>query len=104
LESTLKTIRDGYGLDEVGRDIIDAVLTSPDNRQEIIRSTREALKMTLFAEYDLREVKKGNERLKETLKYYADPQNYRSFYERNAPVMIEKGERARMALEGRQND
>lgn len=51
------------------------------------------------SEYDLREAKEQNERLKETLKYYADPQNYKSFYEKNAPVMIEKGERARIALE-----
>ena len=49
-------------------------------------------------DYDLREAKEENERLKETLKYYADPQNYKSFYEKNAPVMIEKGERARIAL------
>lgn len=41
-----------------------------------------------------------NERLKEALEWYADPENYKAYYQHNAGVMIEKGERARIALSG----
>jgi hypothetical protein len=54
-------------------------------------------------EYDLQEQRDEIERLKEALMYYANPENYKAYYEKNAPVMIEKGERARMALGGKPN-
>ena len=39
-----------------------------------------------------------NKRLREVLEWYADKENYRSYYEKNAAAMKEKGERARLAL------
>ena len=39
-----------------------------------------------------------NKILREALEWYADKENYRSYYQNNAAVMIEKGERARLAL------
>jgi cell shape-determining protein MreC len=47
---------------------------------------------------ELRELKEENKKLKEALEYYANPENYKAYYQKNAPVMIEKGERARIAL------
>ena len=47
---------------------------------------------------ELRELKEENKQLKEALEYYANPENYKAYYQKNAPVMIEKGERARIAL------
>ena len=46
----------------------------------------------------VKKLEEENDKLIDALKYYANPENYKSFYEKNAPVMIEKGERARMAL------
>ena len=47
---------------------------------------------------ELQELKDENKRLKEVLEYYANPENYKAYYEKNASVMIEKGERARIVL------
>ena len=47
---------------------------------------------------ELQELKDENKKLKEALEYYANPENYKAYYQKNAPVMIEKGERARIAL------
>ena len=47
---------------------------------------------------ELRELEDENKKLKEALEYYANPENYKAYYQKNAPVMIEKGERARIAL------
>ena len=47
---------------------------------------------------ELQELKDENKQLKEALEYYANPENYKAYYQKNASVMIEKGERARIVL------
>ena len=51
-----------------------------------------------YAEWELHELKEELEVLKQALEYYANPEVYKAYYQKNASVMIEKGERARIAL------
>ena len=54
-------------------------------------------------EYDLQELREENDGLRKVLEWYSNPENYKAYYQKNAAVMIEKGERARIALGGRAN-
>ena len=47
---------------------------------------------------ELQELKDENKQLKEALEYYANPENYKAYYQKSASVMIEKGEHARIVL------